>query len=65
MFDKLVAVEARYEQLMAEMADPAVQGDVAKFRSHSKAVAEMQPLVEQFRRYKDVVTQIEATNELL
>jgi peptide chain release factor 1 len=65
MFDKLVAVEAKYEQLMAEMADPAVQGDVAKFRSHSKAVAEMQPLVEQFRRYKDVVTQIEATNELL
>jgi peptide chain release factor 1 len=65
MFDKLIAVEAKYEQLMAEMADPAVQGDTAKFRSHSKAVAEMQPLVEQFRRYKDVVAQIEATNELL
>ena len=65
MFDKLIAVEAKYEQLMAEMADPAVQGDTAKFRSHSKAVAEMQPLVEQFRRYKEVVAQIEATNELL
>ena len=26
MFDKLQSVEARYDQLMAEMADPAVQG---------------------------------------
>ena len=37
MIDKLNAVEARYEQLMAEMSDPAVQGDAARFRSHSKA----------------------------
>ena len=65
MFDKLTAVEAKYDQLMAEMADPAVQGDAATFRSHSKAVAEMQPLVEQYRRYKEVVQQIAAAEELL
>ena len=46
MFDKLTSVENKYEQLAAEMADPAVQADNAKFRAHSKAVAEMQPLVE-------------------
>jgi peptide chain release factor 1 len=65
MFDKLNAVEARYEQLMTEMADPAVQGDSAKFRSHSKALAEIQPLVEHFRQYKDVVSQITTTGELV
>jgi len=65
VFDKLTAVEAKYDQLMAEMADPAVQGDAATFRSHSKAVAEMQPLVEQYRRYKEVVQQIAAAEELL
>ncbi len=65
MFDKLTAVESRYEQLMAEMADPSVQADTAKFRTHSKAVAEMQPLVERFREYKDVAAQIAATDELL
>ena len=47
------------------MAEPAVQADNAKFRSHSKAVAEMQPLVERFREYKDVVAQITETEELL
>src|SRR5919199_6999057 len=65
MFDKLASVEARYDQMMAEMADPAVQADTAKFRAHSKAVADMQPLVDAFRAYKDVVAQINATEELL
>ena len=65
MFDKLTAVEARYNQLMAEMADPSVQADTAKFRSHSKTLSEMQPLVEAFRQYKDVTGQVAATQELL
>src|SRR4029453_3086134 len=65
MFDKLSAVEAKYDQLMAEMADPAIQADTAKFRTHSKSVSEMQPLVDAFREYKEVVTQIATTTELL
>jgi peptide chain release factor 1 len=65
MFDKLASVEAQYERLMAEMADPAVQADTTKFRTHSKALSEIQPLVEQFREYKEVVAQIVATEELM
>jgi peptide chain release factor 1 len=65
MFDKLTTLEARYDQLMAEMADPAVQADSTKFRTHSKTLAEIQPLVEQFRAYKTVLAQIAATEELL
>jgi peptide chain release factor 1 len=65
MFSKLAEIESKYEQLMAEMAMPAVQGDAATFRNHSKALAEIQPLVESFRLYKDVVGQINAAEELL
>ena len=66
MFEtKLQTVESRYEQLTAEMADPAVQADAAKFRAHSKAVADMQPLVDKYREYKDVAAQLKATEELL
>ena len=50
---------------MAELADPAVQADTAKFRSHSKALAEMQPLVDAYREYKTVDAQATATEELL
>ncbi len=65
MFDKLNAVEAQYERLMAEMSDPAVQADTSKFRSHSKALSEMQPLVQSFREYKNVIEQLTATEELM
>jgi peptide chain release factor 1 len=65
MFDKLTAVETKYEQLTTEMADPAVQSDGAKFRAHSKAVADMQPLVDKYREYKTVAEQIAATQQLL
>ncbi|NUR54165.1 MAG: peptide chain release factor 1 [Acidobacteria bacterium] len=65
MFDKLAAIETKYDQTATEMADPAVQADTARFRAHSKAIADMQPLVDKFREYKDVVAQITATEELL
>ena len=65
MIDKLTAAEAKYEQLMAAMADPAVQGDTAAFRTSSKALAEIQPLVEHFRQYKHVIAQITAAEDLL
>jgi peptide chain release factor 1 len=65
MFDKLNTIESKYEQLMTEMADPAVQSDTAKYRSHSKALSEIQPLVEHFREYKDIVSRMTTTEELL
>jgi peptide chain release factor 1 len=65
VFDKLTAVENKYEQMAAEMGDPAVQADNAKFRAHSKAVAEMQPLVEAFREYKRVIHENTENEELL
>jgi peptide chain release factor 1 len=65
MQDRLQSVESRYDQLMAEMADPAIQADTAKFRAHSKELSEIEPLVEAFRRHKEVESQIAATQELL
>ena len=65
MYEKLVSVESKYEQMMAEMADPAVQADNAKFRSHSKALSDMQPLVDKFREYKIVLADFEAAQEML
>jgi peptide chain release factor 1 len=63
--DKLAAAEARYDQLMTEVADPAVQADSGKFRALSKELADMQEVVDRYRTYKDVVAQIGATEELL
>jgi peptide chain release factor 1 len=63
--DKLAAAEARYEALMVEIADPAVQADTAKFRAHSKELSDLQELVERGRAYRTVTAQIAATQELV
>ena len=64
MFDKLNAIEARYNKLMALVSDAGVQADAAAYRTHAKALAEIQPLVEKFREYKTVLTEIAQTQEL-
>jgi peptide chain release factor 1 len=65
MFDKLNATIAKYEQLMAELGDPAVQADTTKFREASKAISDMQPLVEAYREYQQVVADIAGAQEML
>ena len=64
MFDKLSAIEERYEKLMALVSDAAVQADPAEYRTYSKALADIQPLVETFREYRSALTEIAQVQEL-
>ena len=57
MFDKLQAIEERYDRLMSLISDPAVQADQSKYRTHTKALSEIQSLIEKFREYKAVVAE--------
>jgi peptide chain release factor 1 len=64
MLDKLNAIESGYDELMSLLASPAVQSDASEYRKHARALSELQPLVERFRAYKDVVRDIAQTEEL-
>ena len=64
MFDKLRAIEERYEKLMTLVSDAAIQADATEYRTHTKALAELQPLIEKFREYKTVVEEVTQTREL-
>ena len=48
--EKLKSVAARYEELTRLVSDPAVQADPPTYRTHAKAIAELQPLVDHHRR---------------
>jgi peptide chain release factor 1 len=65
MLDKLNSIEANYEELMALLASPAVQSNAAEYKKHSKALSDMQPLVERFRDYKTVVKEAAQAEELV
>jgi peptide chain release factor 1 len=65
MYDKLNTVESRYGELLALLADPAVQSDATKYREHAKALAEIEPLVERYRDFKTVEGQIADAQDLV
>ena len=64
MFDKLAAVEGRYEALAAAMSSPEVQGDANEYRKQAKALAEIEPLVMAYRDYRGVQGQLEDAKDL-
>jgi peptide chain release factor 1 len=65
MFDKLVSVERKYEELMASLGTSAVQNDPPEYRKQAKALADLEPLVEKFREYKGVAEEIAHAEELV
>ena len=65
MFDKLVSVEGKYEELMASLGTTAVQSDPNEYRKQAKALAEIEPLVQKYREYKAVTKEIAHAEELV
>ena len=52
MFDKLSAIEERYEELSQKVSDPAVIADSANFAKLCKEQSDILPIVEKYREYK-------------
>lgn len=65
MFDRLGAVEERYEKLTELLCDPAVMNDPAKLREYSKEQSDMQETVEAYREYKSVNDQLKDAKSML
>src|SRR5579872_1374528 len=64
MFDKLTAIEQRYDELLQLLGTAEVQSDPSEYRKHAKAAADIETLVERFREYKTVVRDLTHTEEL-
>ncbi len=65
MFEKIEELERRFQELEALLADPAVIANQVEFRKLSREHAELRDLVEAYRRYRKVLTEIEENRELL
>jgi peptide chain release factor 1 len=65
MIDKLNALEKRYEDLNALLADPAVFADHATYQKHAKSYRELHEIVEKFREYKGILRGIEDARALI
>ncbi|WP_144460123.1 peptide chain release factor 1 [Siminovitchia fortis] len=65
MFDRLQAVEDRYEKLNELLSDPEVVSNSEKLREYSKEQSSIAETVEVYREYKEAKSEYEDAKELL
>lgn len=65
MFDRLQAVEDRYEKLNEFLSDPEIVNNPSKLREYSKEQADIQGTVEAYREYKDIKEQLTDAKAML
>ena len=64
VLDKLKSITARYDELSALLGTPTVQSDATAYRTHSKALAEIQPIVDGFRDYQRLDNELAQAREV-
>ena len=65
MLDKLKELALRYEDLEAQLSDPAVYGDAARLRSINRELKELAPIVEAWRAWERAERKRAEAEELL
>ncbi|MFD2680807.1 peptide chain release factor 1 [Bacillus seohaeanensis] len=65
MFDRLQAVEDRYDKLNELLSDPEIVNDPKKLREYSKEQSDIQQTVEAYREYKDISQQYKDAKAML
>ena len=65
MDEKLEEIEQRFERLTADLGNPEVIGDRSRFSQVAKERAQLEPLVEAFREYKQARKELDETRAAL
>ncbi len=65
MFDKLDAVEIRFEEIGLKMTDPTVISDTAQLTELMKEHRRLEPLVEKYREYKTAKKDMNGAAQML
>ncbi|WP_033827701.1 peptide chain release factor 1 [Bacillus andreraoultii] len=65
MFDRLAAVEDRYDRLNELLSDPDIVSDPKKLREYSKEQSNIQETVETYREYKRVQEELQDAKLML
>jgi len=62
---KLQIIEARYQALERLLSDPKTISDKETFQKYAKELAEKQPVVDAFRKFKKIEKRISSTQDVL
>ena len=63
--NKIEQINERFQELLALLADPEVQGDAGRFRDLSREYAQVEPLSRCYQRYVDAETELHGAEEMM
>lgn len=65
LLERLKGVEQRFQGIVRQMGDPAVIGDQPRFQRLAKSHADLEPVVEGYRRYRKLLVAAEEAKAML
>lgn len=65
MLEKLASIEKRYEELNRLLATPKVTSNPELIKKYAQEQAEIEALVQKYRRYKAIAEELDATKSML
>ena len=65
ILDKLETIRLRFEETGQMLTDPEVISDVKRFVKLNKEYRQLEPLIDSYKRYKNVVSNIKEAREIL
>jgi peptide chain release factor 1 len=65
ILEKLEGIRLRFEEVEQQLTDPAVASDMQKYIKLNKEYRDLEPLMEIYREYKNIVSNIDSARTLL
>ena len=54
LYDKLIQIESKYEELTQQLSSPEVHSDSARYQKLAKTHAELSAVVNKYREWKEI-----------
>ena len=65
LFEKLVQIESRYEEMTQQLSSPEILADSARYQKLAKTHAEMAAMVAKYREWKEIDEGLQGAKQLL
>ncbi len=65
MLEKIEAIKLKYDEIEAQIADPAVMSDMKRYIKLSKDYKSLQPIMDAFEKYKNILANLDHAKEIV
>ena len=65
LLEKLEAIKIKFDDIMQQITDPEVIADMKKYIKLNKEYKDLEPLIDAYKRYKNIIDNIESSKKML